>query len=268
MKAAEEVKEESAASNDLTYTVSLYYIIYTFFKFKYDFILQKVIQRIVKRFLLSKQRESDDVNETDFEELKQDLQMIRFEIANELRSNSDETMRCMSLIHYGIVVLGEEILKSEDKDSEIIKRFKELSAIEMELQDLTMDAGNDMGSMIQPAVDRNAISLDEGLNAIDKLEHEVKVVKLNSMPNIPVGPDADVDSGESKKTITIDNVNFEIVENVDEQIKNRPLSKFGQRRLTKTKTISLVELNAIKEEEEQSGTQSDTDLPSSHKTTL
>jgi len=66
----------------------------------------------------------------------------------------------------------------------------------------------------------------------------------------------------------MESVNFEIIENLDEQIKERPLSKFGQKRLTKTKTISLIELNAITEEEEHSSTHSDTDLPSSNKTTL
>jgi hypothetical protein len=232
--------------------------------------LQKVIQRIVKRFLLSKQRESDDVNETDFEELKQDLQMIRFEIANQLRNNNDDTMRYISLIHNGIVILGEEILKNEENDSEIIKKFAELKVVEMELQELSaeVEADNSNSDKTQAPIDRKAISLDEGLNTIDKLENEIKVVKLNSLPNILVGSDTSVNSEESKKSLNVDSVNFEIIENLDEHVKDRPLSKFGQRRLTKTKTMSLAELNAIKEEEEISGTQSETDLSSSNKTTL
>ena len=232
--------------------------------------MQKVIQRIVKRFLLSKQRESDDVNETDFEELKQDLQMIRFEIANQLRNNNDDTMRYISLIHNGIVILGEEILKNEENDSEIIKKFAELKVVEMELQELSaeVEADNSNSDKTQAPIDRKAISLDEGLNTIDKLENEIKVVKLNSLPNILVGSDTSVNSEESKKSLNVDSVNFEIIENLDEHVKDRPLSKFGQRRLTKTKTMSLAELNAIKEEEEISGTQSETDLSSSNKTTL
>ena len=48
------------------------------------------MQRIVKRFLLHKQRETDEVGETDFEELKQDLQMVRYEMINDLKKSREE----------------------------------------------------------------------------------------------------------------------------------------------------------------------------------
>lgn len=64
------------------------------------------MQRIVKRFLLHKQRETDEVGEADFDELKQDLQMVRYEMLNDLKRYREENNRNISLIHSGIVLLG------------------------------------------------------------------------------------------------------------------------------------------------------------------
>ncbi len=64
------------------------------------------MQRIVKRFLLHKQREKDEVGEADFDELKQDLQMVRYEMNNDLKRYREENYRLFTHIHSGIVLLG------------------------------------------------------------------------------------------------------------------------------------------------------------------
>ena len=76
------------------------------------------MQRIVKRFLLHKQRETDEVGETDFDELKQDLQMVRYEMSNDLKRYREENYRLISHIHNGILLLGEYgFLKLIDENS-------------------------------------------------------------------------------------------------------------------------------------------------------
>ena len=46
------------------------------------------MERVIKRFLLHNNRENEDVRESDFDELKQDVQMVRFEMLNCLNFNS------------------------------------------------------------------------------------------------------------------------------------------------------------------------------------
>jgi hypothetical protein len=86
------------------------------------------MQRIVKRFLLHKQRETDDFGEADFEELKQDLQMVRFEMMNDLKRSREETARLVNHINYGVCLIGEEIFR--DSQNENSKKFREFKVTE------------------------------------------------------------------------------------------------------------------------------------------
>lgn len=96
------------------------------------------MQRIVKRFLLHKQRESDNVGEADFEELKQDLQMVRFEMLNDLKRSRDETSRMITTIHAGLVLIGEEMfVNSTSENSTRFKEFKTHAEIELANSGLT-----------------------------------------------------------------------------------------------------------------------------------
>ena len=84
------------------------------------------MQRIVKRFLLHKQRESDEVGEADFDELKQDLQMVRYEMMNDLKRYRDENNRLISNIQAGVLLLGEELYKnSSGRSSRRFREYKE-----------------------------------------------------------------------------------------------------------------------------------------------
>lgn len=85
------------------------------------------MQRIVKRFLLHKQRESDEVGEADFDELKQDLQMVRFEMLNDLKRSRDDTARLISNIQSGLLLIGEEVFGNSK--SENSARFKEYKTV-------------------------------------------------------------------------------------------------------------------------------------------
>lgn len=92
------------------------------------------MQRIVKRFLLHKQRESDEIGEIDFAELKQDLQMVRFELLNDLKRFRDGNSRFMSHLTNGISIIGDEVfrgMKNENTD-----RFAEFKTTEIDQADL------------------------------------------------------------------------------------------------------------------------------------
>lgn len=69
---------------------------------------RKVMERVVKRFLLHKQREEqDEIREGDFEELKQDIQMLRFEMMNRLDETRDDLGKSSRLLNEGVLVVGE-----------------------------------------------------------------------------------------------------------------------------------------------------------------
>lgn len=74
------------------------------------------MQRILFRYLLEKERENDKMSESDFSELKQDLQMIRFEMMNELKQSRDESYRLINHLNHGLLLLGEEVFKNSKLD--------------------------------------------------------------------------------------------------------------------------------------------------------
>lgn len=65
--------------------------------------------RVVKRFLLHNNRENEDIRESDLDELKQDVQMIRFEMLSSLKNNKEDTLKYITLLHNGISILGDYI---------------------------------------------------------------------------------------------------------------------------------------------------------------
>jgi hypothetical protein len=79
--------------------------------------------RVVKRFLLHNNRENEDVRESDLDELKQDVQMIRFEMLTSLQNNKENTLKYMTLLHNGISILGDYIFSSVEA-SEYADNFK------------------------------------------------------------------------------------------------------------------------------------------------
>ncbi|CAF0736641.1 unnamed protein product [Rotaria sordida] len=69
---------------------------------------RKVMNRVIKRFLLNKQREEqEEIREGDFEELKQDIQMLRIELLHRLDETRDNLYKNSVLLNEGVVAVGE-----------------------------------------------------------------------------------------------------------------------------------------------------------------
>jgi hypothetical protein len=86
---------------------------------------RKVMERVIKRFLLHKQREEqDEIREGDFEELKQDIQMLRFEMMNRLDETRDDLAKNSLLLNEGVLVVGELLTSlTHDKNPLIKENF-------------------------------------------------------------------------------------------------------------------------------------------------
>ncbi|CAF1291792.1 unnamed protein product [Adineta steineri] len=83
---------------------------------------RKVMDRVIKRFLLHKQREEqEEIREGDFEELKQDVQMLRFELLNRLDSTREDLYKNSHLLNEGVLLVGELLSVLSNDTNPLIK---------------------------------------------------------------------------------------------------------------------------------------------------
>ncbi len=96
------------------------------------------MERVVKRFLLHNNRETEDIRESDFDELKQDVQMVRFESLSSLRQNKEDAVRYTSILHNGLSILGEFVCQSM-QNSEILANLRDFQQYEKKRKKEYMD---------------------------------------------------------------------------------------------------------------------------------
>ena len=92
---------------------------------------QKVVERVVKRFLLHNNRENEDIRESDFDEIKQDIQMIRFEMITDIRRTREDQLRYVSLLHNGLSLLGEFMIMNRSNEQQ---KYDEMGDLQKSLQ--------------------------------------------------------------------------------------------------------------------------------------
>ena len=214
------------------------------------------MQRIVKRFLLHQQRESDE-KENDVGEIKQDLQMVRFEMINDLKKTREDTFRIVNNIQNGLLILGEEIFKASDFDS--IRKFREYKSIDFEgnyclLNTVKVDLSNE-----NTTLHNNSYSSDSGINSTKESSlYQMKSSEgknLNSFESL--GSSIDTQS-------SIESINEQlIVNNLKPIDENKPLRSsndqvIGQEAQKIENRVkfsgSTNELQVINEEEESNST--------------
>jgi hypothetical protein len=83
---------------------------------------RKVMDRVIKRFLLHKQREEqEEICEGDFEELKQDIQMLRFELLNRLDETRDDLYKNSHLLNEGVLIVGDLLSLITNNTNTLVK---------------------------------------------------------------------------------------------------------------------------------------------------
>lgn len=103
------------------------------------------MQRIVKRFLLHNQRDSADdaVGELEIDELKQDIQSVRFEMANDLQRIREDTLRLSTHLSVALSAIGDEIFKNSANSDNNANKFKN-EFRNVNIQEVIINANNDM----------------------------------------------------------------------------------------------------------------------------
>ena len=89
-----------------------------------------VMECVIKRYLIHNQADSDDV--------KQDLQTLRYEIINDMKKTREDNSRNMSIINGGLQFVSEEILNNNKDNQQSYFRYKELLSMH---QNLLISAG-------------------------------------------------------------------------------------------------------------------------------
>ena len=108
------------------------------------------MERVVKRFLMHNQNDFDDTKQNEYDEFKQDLQLIRYEIINNFKKTREDNMRNMFCVNSGLEFLVNEITNNKSPSSQYI-RYKEL------VNDSAINKNNNESEII---VDENNLKHD------------------------------------------------------------------------------------------------------------
>lgn len=84
------------------------------------------MERVVKRFLMHNQNDIDDPKQNEFDGFKQDLQLIRYEMMNDVKKAKEENMKNMFVINTGLEFVAEEIARSNTSPKNQFYKYKEL----------------------------------------------------------------------------------------------------------------------------------------------
>lgn len=67
--------------------------------------------RVTKRFLLHNSRESEDIKESDFDELKMEFQAVKADMLNDIRGSKENLIRYSEMLYRGINLINQLFLK-------------------------------------------------------------------------------------------------------------------------------------------------------------
>lgn len=211
--------------------------------------LKKVMQRIVKRFLLHKQRESDEVGEADFDELKQDLQMVRYEMLNDLKRTREESYRMIAHINSGLLIIGEEMFK--ESNSENSNRFKDYKNSDLDLNFNHENPIESKGSFIPIKDDTGFRNLKDAPISLNKLSSWVSIEKKIGSSIESLGSSTDTQSSTEQNTEML-LINSSPNSEIDGTNNLNSLPVIDLLDNQKLKGLSLNELHVINEEDELS----------------
>lgn len=174
------------------------------------------MERVVKRYLMHNQGDSEDPKQNDFDELKQDLQQIKYEIVNDMKKSREDSIRNAFIINNGIQFLAEELLAFS-----VDKKMESTLAISSCCSD-----GNGTTSNGNNASSINSSERRTSLNKFRELVMANKSLfksssTLNSLEN-------KVDKNRMKTVNNIININDDQLNNNKSQLITKPLETLNQ----------------------------------------
>jgi hypothetical protein len=119
------------------------------------------MERVVKRYLMHSQDETDDdpkLNE--LEDLKQELQIMKYDIVNDLKKSKEENIKNANMLNNSLQFVAEEVVVSED-EYEDEDQAREAEAYLKYQESLAEDGG--IGTILPNVLVRSA-SMEDPLN--------------------------------------------------------------------------------------------------------
>jgi hypothetical protein len=138
------------------------------------------MQRIIKRFLLHRDSDNDDTNEMHFDELKQDLQMIRYEMNNDLKKSREENSRILNHVNTGLILLGEQLFISSRLNDDLemkglLEKFNQFKEFEIGINDHVDDENHTS----QPST--SSMLLNDNSNLKPNNDNDAKRLSLSDL---------------------------------------------------------------------------------------
>ena len=124
------------------------------------------MERVVKRFLMHSQSDFDDPKQNEYDEFKQDLQLIRYEIVNNFKKAREDNLRNMFLINTGLEYLVEELANRNEtskSNTSQFQRYKEL-----------LNSYSATPTKIEPEITNIATTTTSLSNDIEKISESIK----------------------------------------------------------------------------------------------
>ena len=91
------------------------------------------MERVIKRYLMHNQGDSDDPKQNEFDDIKQDLQTLRYEIINDMKKTREDNSRNMNIINGGLQFVSEEILNNNKDNQQSYHKYRELLSMHQNL---------------------------------------------------------------------------------------------------------------------------------------
>lgn len=87
------------------------------------------MERVVKRYFLHNQGDLDDPKQNEFDDIKSELQTMRYEMISDMKKSKEDSARNMYIVNGSIQFIAEEIMinyKNDYDDHQSLMRYKEL----------------------------------------------------------------------------------------------------------------------------------------------
>ena len=87
------------------------------------------MERVVKRYFMHNQGDLDDPKQNEFDDLKSELQTMRYEMISDMKKSKEDNARNMYIVNGSIQFIAEEIMinyKNDYDDHQSLLRYKEL----------------------------------------------------------------------------------------------------------------------------------------------
>ena len=177
------------------------------------------MERVIKRLLLHNNREDDEIKESDFDELKQDVQMIRYDVMNGLKSTKEDALKYVKMFHNGISLLGDFLFETKADDN-LLSDFANYKLHEKKLEEeleVIQNPSKALALAKQKELKKNQKNSEtQSQNSETNPNEQIDSLETEEVGSGEMGPELEEEQKENN--VPSQQEGFENMENVNELI--------------------------------------------------